>query len=103
MSTDTKPVDAEVVWSRADWPEDSYITDAVIEESGRARRELVAAVAGCRSARAGSCAHSVAESEMTDECEYGCKIFRCLCGHSEVRHMASYGCPIGRAELAGAR
>lgn len=46
--------------------------------------------------------HDLIESGMTDSCTYGCKVFRCSCGESEVRHMASYGCPIGRAELAGA-
>jgi hypothetical protein len=35
--------------------------------------------------------HDMNEAAMSD-CEYGCKIFRCECGATEVRHMASYGC-----------
>jgi len=51
MSTDTKPV-AEIVWSLADWPDDSVLTDTVIEESRKSRVELVAAMERCRAARA---------------------------------------------------
>jgi len=51
MTTSTEPT-AEIVWSAADWPEDSHITDKVIEESERARRELEAAMAECVAARA---------------------------------------------------
>lgn len=43
--------------------------------------------------------HDMVEAEMSD-CSFGCKIFRCPCGDEQVRHMASYGCPIGKAELA---
>lgn len=44
--------------------------------------------------------HDLVESGTTDTCDYCCKIFRCACGKSEVRHMASYGCPIGRGDVA---
>jgi hypothetical protein len=44
--------------------------------------------------------HDLIESATTDTCDYCCKVFRCSCGQSEVRHMASYGCPIGRGETA---
>lgn len=48
-------------------------------------------------------AHSLVESGLTDECDHACKVFRCSCGETEVRHFASYGCPIGRAEIELAR
>jgi len=44
--------------------------------------------------------HDLIESGMTDTCDHGCKVFRCSCGESEVRHMVSYGCPIGRGDVA---
>lgn len=52
--------------------------------------------------------HDLVESGMTDECRYGCKVFRCSCGETEVRHYASYGCRFGLGEVeasarAGAR
>ncbi len=47
----------------------------------------------------GSHRHSLVESGMSI-CEYGCKHFTCACnGLALVRHMASYGCPTGKAEL----
>lgn len=46
--------------------------------------------------------HDLVEVAMSD-CPSGCKIFRCWCGEQEVRHMASYGCPTGKAEAAAAR
>lgn len=45
--------------------------------------------------------HDMTERAMSD-CEFGCKVFGCECGEREVRHMASYGCPIGRGEVLSA-
>jgi hypothetical protein len=42
--------------------------------------------------------HEMAEAGLSD-CRFGCKVFRCTCGVERVEHMASYGCPGGRAEL----
>lgn len=44
--------------------------------------------------------HDMVESAMTDTCNHGCKVYRCACGETEIRHYASYGCTIGRAEIA---
>jgi hypothetical protein len=49
MSTDTKPVTAEIVWS---WADDSHLTDKVIKDWRESRAELEAAMAECRAARA---------------------------------------------------
>jgi hypothetical protein len=48
-------------------------------------------------------AHDMVESGTTKTCDYSCKIFRCSCGQEEIRHMASYGCPIGRSERLWSR
>lgn len=45
-------VTTDIVWSRVDWPEDSYITEAVIEGSQESVVELLAAMAETRAARA---------------------------------------------------
>lgn len=44
-------------------------------------------------------AHNLDEAEMSD-CEFGCKVYRCSCGEARVEHMASYGCPVGRGDVA---
>lgn len=37
--------------------------------------------------------HSLDEICMADECEFGCKVYRCTrCNFEGVVHMASYGC-----------
>lgn len=54
MTTSTEIETEDIVWSEAIWPEDSHITDAVIEESRKARVELLAAMAETRAARAES-------------------------------------------------
>ena len=49
------------------------------------------------SVRAERCEHrNMAEIGITNECDHGCKIMVCACGHAEVSHRDVYGCPMGR-------
>lgn len=52
--TTTATTPADIVRSLADWPEDSHLTDKVIEGSQESVAELLAAMAETRAARAES-------------------------------------------------